>query len=320
MIRLQGPSKRTSSGLLYTVSYVKECNRKGGKCKISRVLQSPVSSTQALPKVEASNRPKQAQHLSTQNGNTRVHQSLSDSRGMGVVDRLIRRLPSHPHLPKLKEVPKVLPQVTGVPVHLPSLQASHSATGLYNDCKRSEADGPDKGNKTSPVPGRLAYQGPVSGRSTSEHSDSGRSHSGLRVDNKSGEVRTKTYSSVFVCWLQIPSRFSPCKTHSREMAQTSGFDPTTQVKTCFDCKMFDVANLVACLHRENGPGRMPSHEALSVSPQGALEISSVIGQPPSLDRNNFSTPRVVTECHKCDERRRPSSQRPKYPTLYTCLK
>ena len=67
---------------------------------------------------EASNRPKQAQHLPTcrkvQNGNTRVHQDLSDSRGMGVVDRLIRRLPSHLHPPKLKEVPKVLPQVTGV--------------------------------------------------------------------------------------------------------------------------------------------------------------------------------------------------------------
>ena len=63
------------------------------------------------------------------------------------------------------------------------------------------------------------------------------------------------------------------------MAQTSGFDPTTQVKTCFDCKMFDVTNWVACLNGENGPGGMPSHEALSVSPQGALEIASV---PPCL--------------------------------------
>ena len=41
-----------------------------------------------------------------------------------------------------------------------------------------------------------------------------------------------------------------------------------------------------------------------------LEISSVIGQPPSLDRNHFSTPRVVAESHKRDERCRPSSQRP----------
>ena len=88
----------------------------------------------------------------------------------------------------------------------------------------------------------------------------------------------------FVRGLRIPSRFSPCKTHSREMAQTSGFDPKTQVKTCFDCKMFDVANWVACLNGENGPGGTPSHEALSVSSQGALEISSVAGQPPSLDK------------------------------------
>ena len=85
-IRIQGPSERPSSDLLYPVSSVKERNRKGGKCKISRVLQSPVSSPQASPKVEASNRPKQAQHLPTcrkvQNGNTRVHRDLSDSRGI----------------------------------------------------------------------------------------------------------------------------------------------------------------------------------------------------------------------------------------------
>ena len=46
-VRVQGPPKRPSSGHLYPVSSVKERNRKGGKCKISRVLQSPVSSTQA---------------------------------------------------------------------------------------------------------------------------------------------------------------------------------------------------------------------------------------------------------------------------------
>ena len=148
-----------ASGLLYPVSSVKERNRKGGICKISWVLQSPVSSPQASPKVEASNRPKQAQHLPTCR---KVHQGNSDSRGMGVIDRLIRRLPSHPHPPKLKEVPKGLPQVTGVPVHLPSLRASHGPTVLYNDCKRSESAGPVKWSQTSLAPGRLAYQDTVS--------------------------------------------------------------------------------------------------------------------------------------------------------------
>ena len=114
-VRIQDPSKRPSSCRLHPVSPVKERYRKGGKCKISRVLQSPVSSPQASPKVEASNRLKQAQHFSTcrkvQNGNSRVYQDLPGSRRMGIVDRPIGRLPSHPHPPKLKEIPKVLPQV-----------------------------------------------------------------------------------------------------------------------------------------------------------------------------------------------------------------
>ena len=79
-IRVQGPSKRPSSGRLHPVSSVKEHYRKGGKCKISLVLQSPVSSPQASPKVEVSDRLKQAQHFSqcrkVQNGNSRVHQDL----------------------------------------------------------------------------------------------------------------------------------------------------------------------------------------------------------------------------------------------------
>ena len=104
------------------------------------------------------------------------------------------------------------------------------------------------------------------------------------------------------------------------MAQTSGFYPTTQVKTCFDCKMFDVANWVASLNGENGPGGTPSHEAVSVSSQGALGISSVAGQPPSLDRSHCSPPRLVAKSLKRDERCRPSSQRPQYPTLYRRLK
>ena len=94
----------------------------------------------------------------------------------------------------------------------------------------------------------------------------------------------------------------------------------TQVKTCFDGKMFDVANWVACLNGENGPGGSPSHEALSVSPQGALEISSVIGQPTSLDKNHSNTPTMVAESHIGDKRCRPSSQRPQYPIIYRRLK
>ena len=159
------PSKKTKPWPLVS-SLSCQRNRKGGKCKISRVLQSPVPSTQASPKVEASHRPQQAQHFSTrrkvQNGNSRVHQDLPDSWGVGIVDRSVRRLPTHPHPPKLKEIPKVLLQGSGVPVHLPPIRTSHSPPGLYNDCKGSETNGPLKRTQNSPIPGRLADQVPVS--------------------------------------------------------------------------------------------------------------------------------------------------------------
>ena len=324
LIRVQGPTKRPSLGHLYPVSLVKERHRKGGKRKISRVLQSPVPSTQASPKVEASHRLKQAQHFSpcrkVQNGNPGVHPDFPGPRGVGIVDRPVGRIPSHPHPSQLKEVPKVLLQGPGVPVHLPTFRTGHSPPGLYDDRKGSETNGPLKRTQNSPISGRLADQVPVPGGISKGHTGSSRPNPILGLDNQPGKIRTETYSGVFVRGLRIPPRFSPCKTHSREMAQTSGFDPTTQVKTCFDCKMFDVSNWVASLNGENGPRGTPSHEALSVSSQGALEISSVAGQPPSLDRSHCSPPRLVAKSLKCDERRRPSSQGPQYPTLYRRLK
>ena len=59
--------------------------------------------------------------------------------------------------------------------------------------------------------------------------------------------------------------------------------------------MFDVANWVTRLNGENGPRGTPSHEALSVSPQGALEISSVAGQPPSTKKRKKGLHIIVLE-------------------------
>ena len=215
--------------------------------------------------MEASIIPKQAQHFSTcrkvQDGNSRVHQNLPHSRGMGCVDRSIGRLPPHPHPSSLKEIPKILPQVSGVPVHLPTFRTGHSPPGLYHDRKGGEAHGPLQRSQTAPIPGRLAGQVSVVGGSPREHSGSGRSNPVLGMDHQSGEIRTESHSGVFARGLRVPPGFSPCKTHSREMAQTSGFYPTSQVKTCFDCKMFDVSNWVASLNGENGPRGTTLHEA-----------------------------------------------------------
>ena len=84
--------------------------------------------------------------------------------------------------------------------------------------------------------------------------------------------------------------------------------------------MFDVANWVAYLSGQDGPGGSPSHETLSMPSQGALEISSVIGHPPYLVRDHFSSSRMVVKPCQRDEERRPSPQRSQYPNLYRSLK
>ena len=57
--------------------------------------------------------------------------------------------------------------------------------------------------------------------------------------------------------------------------------------------MFDVANWVACLNGENGPGGTPSLEAPFQFHLKEHWKYPVVAQPPSLDRVFFTSPRVV---------------------------
>ena len=218
------------------------------------VLLSPVSCTQASPKVEASNRPKQAQHLPTcrkvQNGNTRGHQGLSDSRGMGVVDRPIRCIPSHPHPPKLKEVPKVLPQVTGVPVPLPARRASQSPQVFTMIVKEVKLMALTRGIRFHQYldDWLIRAQSQEEAQVITQTVVDLTQFLGWIINQERSELKpTRVFSFVGYKYHLDSALVKP----TREMAQTSGFDPTTQVQTCFDCKMFDVANWVACLSGEN---------------------------------------------------------------------
>ena len=82
-------------------------------------------------------------------------------------------------------------QFTSLPFGLATAPPS-----LYNDCKGSEANGPLQRTQTSPIPGQLADQVPVSGGSPSEHSGSGRPNPVLGVDNKSELKPTQVFSFV----------------------------------------------------------------------------------------------------------------------------
>ena len=85
-------------------------------------------------------------------------------------------------------------QFTSLPFRLAT-----APPGLYNDCKGSEANGPLHRTQTSPIPGRLADQVPVSGGSPREHSGSGRPNAvlGWIINQEKSELKpTQVFSFV----------------------------------------------------------------------------------------------------------------------------
>ena len=62
------------------------------------------------------------------------------------------------------------------------------------------------------------------------------------LDNKSRQVRADSNSSVLFCGIQIPSKLSPCKAHSGEVANTTGINPQDKQQVCSDCKTCVVAH------------------------------------------------------------------------------
>ena len=155
---------------------------------------------------------------------------------MGVVDRPRRCLSSHPHPPKHKEEHTVLPRFTGVPVHRPLFRPSHSPAGIYNDCKVSEAAGPPKGIRFHQylddwLIRALSLEEAYSGKANTQTVEDLTHPLGLKINQEKSKLKLTQV-------LRIPPRFSPCKTYSREMAQTSEFDRMLKVKTCLTGRCF----------------------------------------------------------------------------------
>ena len=100
----------------------------------------------------------------------------------------------------------------------------------------------------------------------------------------------------------------------------TGINPQDNQPVCPDCKTFDVSHWVASVNRKNGPRRLPSHETFSVASQGELDISSVVGQAPSLVRLHNSSSGLVAESTKCSQRCRSPPPRTQRSSVYRRLR
>ena len=223
-IRIQGPPKGPSLGPLHPVSTVKERYRKGGKCKISRILQSPVSSTHASPRWRpVINLSRLNTFLHVEKFKMKTPESIRTSlipgefvSSIGLSDAYLH-IPIHPHSRKylrfchrsqvfqfssLRFGLSTAPQVFTTIVKEVKLTALSRGLRLHqyldNWLIRSQSREEALVNTQAVVD----LTQPL----------------GWIINQEKSELNpTQVF---FVRGLRIPPGFSPCKTHSREMAQT----------------------------------------------------------------------------------------------------
>ena len=137
------------------------------KHRVFWFLQSPVSSPKATSKMETSHRLKQAKSIpedrKIQDGDPRINKNILEYRGMGDINRPTRRLPPSSNSPKIPKIPAICTQVSDISVHLSSIRASPSSSSVHHDSERSKTHGLITGHKDTPIFGRLADQGSISG-------------------------------------------------------------------------------------------------------------------------------------------------------------
>ena len=124
------------------------------------------------------------------------------------------------------------------------------------------------------------------------------------INQEKSEVKpTRVFSFV---WLRIPSRFSPCKTHSERWLRLQDLILRFKLKHVLTARcLMSLIGLLASMEKmvpEGGLHMRPFQVYLKEHWR-----SSVAGQPPSFDRSHFSTPRLVAKSLKHDERCRPST-------------
>ena len=200
---------------LYTRPPGQKRHRGSKQTRQSRILQSTVLSSQTREQMETRDRPQLPKPISNglkiQDGNPRINPHIAQTRGMGHIDRSLRRIPSHSHSPTIKKVPQVPPQGNLVSIHQPTLWSGHGPSGLHLASEGSKAPSSKAGHSSTSVLRRLADKGLFPGRSSETHRQASLPDTKPRVYSKPTKVRTQPPAEVrlhrlpFFCWTKVLS-------------------------------------------------------------------------------------------------------------------
>ena len=237
--------------------------------------------------------------------------SIRTSRGMGIIDRPVRRLPSHPHPSKLKKILKVLPQVTGVPVHLPPFRTSHSPQVFTMIVKEVKLMALSTGLRLHQylddwlIRSQSQEEAQVNTQAVVELTQS----LDWIINQEKLELKpTQVFSFVGYEYHLDSALVKPTQERWLKLQDLILRLKSKHVLTA-RCLM-SLIGLLASMEKMVPEGRLHMRPF-------QFHLKEHWRYPQSLDS---LTPRLVAKSLKRDERCRSSSQRPHYPTFYRCFK
>ena len=180
-------------------------------------------------------KPEQAKSLpqggEIQDGDTRNHQVITPTRGMGHIHRLSGRLFPYSNTGTIQEIFEISRPRANIPVQGPAVWTVHSTLGVYCGRKGGETDAHTQGYKNPPVPRRLVGEIQIPQNLSPTYPNPDQNVPGPRLAGEFRKIRAGTQTDLRLCRLPVRPQVRPGQTDPGPVAKPSGQDTTTPVVT-----------------------------------------------------------------------------------------
>ena len=274
----QSPQEQLPAGGI-TSAYGQKCCRTGKTSNISGVFQLAIFSPKAQQQVETHTRFKQIESFpqgrEIQNGDTRNHQNIPPTRGVGYLNRFQGRLLPYPYTGTVQEIPEISCPGSDIPIQSTALWSVHSTFGVHCNSKRGETDGHTQGYKNPPVPRRLVGESQIPPGLPPAHPNSSGNMPKFRLAGELGQVGTGPKADLRFCRLLVRPQGRSSPTDPRPVAESSGQNIGNTVSTGLSGPAVHVPDRLTNSHRKASPPWPATHEAHTVASQKPLESTRI---------------------------------------------
>ena len=246
-----------------------------------------------------------------QNGDTRNHQDIPPTRGVGHLSRLQGCLLPHTDTGTIQEIPKISCPGPDLSIQGTALWSVHSAHGVHCTSQRGKTDGHTQGYKNPPVPRRLVGEGQIPRNLSPAHPNSHQNVPGPRLAGEFGKIRTGTQTGLQFCRLPIRPQVRPGQTDSGPVAKPSGQSTDASVSTGLSGPAVYVPDRPFNSHRKTGSPRPTTHETYTVAPQKQLAGTRI-------SRKDYPSTKIPTPSPTMVARGRQCASRPTITPSKTC--